>query len=234
MYASFGRSGREPTRSDIFNGVLNAEHVNDIELGAKFIKGQLQIDVNGFYMNFDNEIAQIGALQDRSYIELRQNVNNSVRSGIELISKYTFSEQISGNITATYMQSNIDEYEQNGTVYNNVEHIFVPKWIVQPSINIFPTPKVNVDLSARYMSSSFTELSNNVDYTLPSHFVFNTRLNYSLNEKLKFSLAINNVFNQLYFTEGSPIDVDFDGITDEMGYRIQPPRHFYVMASYSF
>ena len=42
------------------------------------------------------------------------------------------------------------------------------------------------------------------------------------------SLKVNNLFDKLYFTNGAPLDTDFDGTFDTPGYIVQPPRHGYI------
>ena len=71
IYTSFGRSGREPTRTDILQGdgsgiydynffsvvddkVVKAEYVNDFELGYRYSGDQASVSVNYFHMSFEN------------------------------------------------------------------------------------------------------------------------------------------------------------------------------------
>lgn len=234
LYASFGQSSREPTRSDIFNGVTQDERVSDIEFGYRFKNQLFELDANLFYLNFDNEIVKIGALQDFSYIEIRQNVENSIRSGFELISRYSISSDFQLGLLASIMSSNIDVYEDGNSRYENVEHIFMPKFILQPSIDIGLSNDLAFRLSGRYSSESFTELSNNDDFVLPSFFVIDSQLSYAVGDNISAKLVVNNIFNELYFTEGSPIDADFDGAVEELGLRIQSPQHMYIMLAYKF
>ena len=234
IYFSFGRSNREPTRSDILNGVVNEEKVNDFELGIKHQKEALTLQGNMFHMIFEDEITEIGALQERSYIEIRQNVDQSTRSGVELQMSYAVSSKISTVLNAALMHTNIVEYDNGSMVFRDVEHIFTPDLILQPAIRYQIGKRTAIRISGRYLTESFTELSNDPDFVLPSHFVGNLLLETRISQNLKLNLALNNIFNKLYFTEGSPIDLDFDGKVESIGYRIQPPRHFYLMARYLF
>ena len=234
LYFSFGRSHREPTRSDIFNGVTRAERVNDIELGWRYKSSKMMMSANAFYMNFDNEITKIGALQDQSYMEIRQNVDNSIRAGLEVQSSYQLDHGLQLNLLLAYMNNNIERYDNGSQVFTDVGHIFAPDWIIQPSLRYVLSPRIGLLVSSRYVSESFSELSNNSDFILPSHFIVNTQLDFSPIDRLKFIVSLNNLFDVLYYTEGSPIDVDFDGTVEEMGYRVQSPRNAYVMMSYTF
>ena len=234
LYISYGETSREPTRSDILNGVTDDERVHDIEIGYRLQQERFSLESNLFYLNFDNEISKIGALVERSYMDIRQNVPNSIRQGLELAASYDASEQVKLGLNLTYMSTNIDEYVDGQTTFNDVEHIFAPNWIINPNIDISFSNRVSLNLNARYVSESFTELSNSSDFLLPSFTVMNAQLRTQLSDQLSLNLVLNNVFDALYFTEGSPIDADFDGITEEMGFRVQPPRNFYIMANYQF
>ena len=98
LFASVGRTTREPTRSDIFAGNddlsratladlggirrVSPERVTDTEAGVRLRGRDVQLEVNLFRMDFRNEIARIGALSPLG-AELRSNVGASVRQGVE-------------------------------------------------------------------------------------------------------------------------------------------------------
>ena len=245
-YISFGRTGREPTRTDILQGdgssinefnffsilddqIVRREIVNDLEIGWRHTSRTLDIAVNYFFMKFKDEISQVGALADRSYVPLRQNVPSSNRTGIEIQSSYAAFQNLSFGLNASLLNTNVDEFEDTQGVFNNINHIFSPKIIFSPGLKYDIGQAISLDLTARYVSSSFMELSNDVDFTLPAYFLLNTRIDIDLAEKLGLSLMVNNVFDQLYFNDGAPVDINFDGQVEGPGYRIQPRRNYYVM-----
>lgn len=230
-YLSMGRSHREPTRSDINNGVTEAERVHDLELGWEMNRAKFKTSINAFYMDFANEISEIGALQERSYIEIRQNIDNSKRYGLELTGSYFINKTVQSSVNLSFTDTNISSYNNGSQIFTDVEHIFSPKWIAQPSITV--GKDLSAKLTLRYVSTSFSELSNNEDFAIPSHTTLHGRISYKLNEHWYLSAHLNNITNQLYFTEGSPIDADFDGEVEGVGYRVQPPRHFYIMIKYN-
>lgn len=248
-YVSFGRTGREPTRADLladpsfFSGVngvnitnftdenaIRSEWVNDLELGYWFFSSELQLNVNGFYMQFENEIAAVGGLAGTSYFPVRQNVGSSTRSGIELDITYKAPEKWSIGMMATYMQTNVDEFETN----TDVAHVFAPDLQLMPSVNWSPIPSLTIGMNARYVSESFMELSNDPGLTLPSFFVANGNIQWQVTESLQLGGYVQNMFDELYFTDGAPVDVDFDGVLDGPGYRVQPPRNFLVSLKVKF
>ncbi len=237
LYFSFGRTGREPTRSDIFGGteeeVLNntvqQEYVNDLEIGWQATRSKAQIKTNIFLMSFENEISKIGALQERSYMEVTQNVKQSIRYGVEIQGKYTLSKLSNVNFNLAYLKTNVKEYTNSDATYNNVEQIFSPHWNITTMYEQKIGQKLNLQISSRYNSRSYMELSNDPSFLLPSYIIFNGQIGYQYNQRAHISLSINNITNQLYYTDGAPVDLDYDGIVEGPGYRVQPPRNVYLV-----
>lgn len=234
VYASFGRSGREPTRSDIRNGVTQAEYANDIEFGWNLKTDAWKIHANLFHMKFENEISQVGALQELSYMEIRQNVADSRRSGIELEMAYQPNTKTRLKLNGALMTTNVSAFDNGGQILTDVEHIFAPKYIFRPQLDYNFSDNLGVILSGRFVGESFMELANLEDFELPAHSVFNIQGNIKITKNAKFSVMLNNIFDELYFTDGAPVDLDFDGNVEGPGYRVQPPRHVYVIFTLGF
>jgi iron complex outermembrane receptor protein len=94
IYASIGRAGREPARSDMLQGEDNAslpydltavkpERVFNVETGVELVRPGLSAQVNGYLMEFRQEIAQTGELSEIG-LPLRRNVDSSYRRGVEV------------------------------------------------------------------------------------------------------------------------------------------------------
>ena len=232
LYLSLARANREPTRSDIINGVDMAESVTDLEIGWKYKSPSLRLNINGFFMSFSDEISNVGALQERSYIQIRRNVDKSRRSGLEAQMTYNSNTRVSATLNAAYMNTNINSDLNASGELKDVSHVFSPDLIIQPSVNYKLSEKFTFRVSGRYVSESYSELSNNSDFSIPSHFIVNANMNVTLAKNLSLSFLVGNVFDQLYYTDGGPVDLDFDGLVESVGYRVQPLRHYYFMAAY--
>ncbi len=251
IYASFGRTGREPTRTDILQGdgsgifdynvssltdesVVTAEYVNDIEVGYRWAGRQFETTTNIFYMTFEDEISAVGALAARSYVPIRINVSESERVGVETVTNYQLNDNIQLGLTASYLSTQVSSYTSaTGDSFSEVEQIFSPNWIISPMAN-FSFGNLQASIDGRYVSESFMELSNDPEFALPSFFVMNAQVGYQIINNWKVTFQINNLLDELYFTEGSPVDIDFDGIVEGPGYRVQPPRNFFLTTSLSF
>jgi len=181
-------------------------------------------------MDFENEISLIGALQDLSYIDIRTNVASSSRIGLELQSAYQISDRVHFGLNAMYMNTNVENYEG----ISDVEQTFSPNFIISPDLTVNITDGIRLNISGQYVSESFIELSNRSDYIAPSFFIMNAQADIKLSNSLSLNATINNIFDELYFTDGAPVDADFDGNPEGQGFRVQPPQNSYMMLRWSF
>ena len=250
VYGSFGRSGREPARFDLLGSTninasnlptvideesVRAEYVNDLEMGARLNGGKLQGQLNFFYMNFDDEIAPTGEFITEGFVQLRQNIADSYRTGIELEWNWQPLKAVSFSGNTTFMKSQVKRFAPGGIteVFNNVTPVLSPEWLVNGILS-YDHSIINLSMSGRYVSESFLELTNQPDLTMPSFFTADAQLTLKFLKKHSFTFQINNIFDKLYFTNGAPVDVDFDGLIDGPGYLVQAPRSFYGMLKLKF
>jgi iron complex outermembrane receptor protein len=236
IYASFGRTGREPTRIDFFSNTFNMseEYVNDFEFGYRFNDSKLKLSANLFYMDFENEIAEIGGVIQNTYFERRQNVASSQRYGFELESQYAILKNLRIGLLSTYMMTNVDEVTLNGNTKTNVEQVLSPNLIITPEIQYTLLDRLTVNVNGRYLSEAYAEIFNNPDFIIPSSFILNAGIDYRVSENISASVFVNNITDELYFTDGAPVDQDFDGTPEGVGFRVQAPRNVFARLSLSF
>jgi iron complex outermembrane receptor protein len=237
LYASFGRSGREATRVDIFGGfnlidtnslnlALNTntpkpEYVNDVELGYRYRGQKLSLAVNGFFMAFENEIAPIGEALAFGVLA-RLNQAPSYRTGVELNANWKITEKLSLQSQSTFMRSVIESYSPADTnlTFENVTPLLSPDWNVRATLSYELFKDLRVSVTARYLSESFLELTNKPDLTVPESLIFNATINYQFYKQHTLALQFNNLTDELYFTRGQ---VSFG----QAAYYVQPPFHIY-------
>ena len=247
FYASYGRSGREPTRSDILGAAqintfnlasvqdpesVQPEYVDDFEAGARMRTPKLTGQANLFYMQFTNEIAPIGQSIPEGFIQLRKSIASSYRRGVEVSWQYQPLTMLSFQGNATFMQSNIDAFSPDGEsqTYRNVQPIISPEWIINSSLRYQAYPFM-LALSGRYVSESYLEATNQPDLTVPSFFVLDAQASVSFLEDYEFSLYLNNLFDKEYYTFGQPVAVEGNLVP---GYFVQAPFNFYAMLRFRF
>ena len=244
LYASFGHTGREPTKVDILGGFnlnpsnlesvksddVKPEFVNDLEIGANFKYASFSGQLNFFYMFFENEIAPIGAYVPEGFIQLRKNMPRSFRRGIEFDFRWNIVSKLALAGNLTYMNSEIREYnpEEDPNEYKNVKPALSPEVITKGTLIYEPLNWLNFSLSGRYVSDSYQEPTNNELFTMHSFFVADLGAGVKFGKGHSFDIFFNNIFDEQYFTFGAPVDLDWDGTMDEPGYFVQPPRNFYA------
>jgi iron complex outermembrane receptor protein len=241
VYASFGRTGREATRFDmlgstqIVDGNVNVllkpntvrpEFVNDLEGGLRLHGSGLQAQVNGFYMQFTDEIAAIGEYIPQGFVQLRKNVPTSYRAGVEVEGDMDIVEVLRLSANATWMAAAISEYAPDnlGTreVYKNVRPVQTPSIMAGATLEYHPTETLSIEAHGRYVGESFLELTNNRDFMLPAFFVMDGRVTWTFLGEHRINVAVHNIFNALYFTNGGV--TEFDGRTVP-AYFVQAPRN---------
>ena len=250
LYVSFGHTGREPTKVDIFGGFnlnpsnlesvksddVKPEHVNDFELGVNFKYPSFYGQLNLFYMMFKDEIAPIGTYVPEGFLQLRKNMTSSFRRGLELDFTWELLSKLNFSGNFTYMNSEIEEYnpEDDPNVYNNVTPALSPEFITKGTLAYQTLSWLNFSVSGRYVSDSYQEPTNNELFKMPSFFVADLRAGIVFGNGHSFDLFFNNIFNKQYFTYGAPLDMDLNGSFDEPGYLVQPPRNFYCRLVFKF
>lgn len=247
-YASIGRTGREPTKFDILGSTqissgnlaivqdedaVKPEYVNDLEVGAK-VRGQnFAVNANFFYMQFENEIAPIGAFIPEGFVQVYENQESSYRTGIELDYSWRILPMLRLYGNATYMQSRISEYTPEGSdiTFDEITPILSPDWNVRASIEVEIVDELFIYLSTRYLSESYLELTNNPELIIPESFVADAGVRYTILEKYEIKVDLNNVFDNLYYTNGAPV-ATANGLSP--GYFVQPPRHVFATMTMRF
>jgi iron complex outermembrane receptor protein len=252
LYISFGRSGREPTRTDILQGdgsaitsvniqsvldenEVSPEFVNDLEVGYRYEGDGLDLQINYYFMSFSDEISLVGALAENSYVPLRTNVENSTRTGLEFDATYLFKKKWTLNANMTFQQTNVERFvNDQGEEFLDVNHIFAPTFTFFANVTFKPLDKLNLSLSGRYVGESFMELSNDDGFVVPDFFVSDASLAWHVSSHVTVGFQVKNLFDERYFTDGAPVDLDFDGNVEGPGFRIQPPRHYFGTLAVSF
>lgn len=247
-YVSVGRTGREPTRFDILGSTqINAgnlaivqdldaiqpEYVNNLEIGTKVRGKQLAVNLNFFYMQFENEIAPIGEYIPEGFVQVRQNQASSYRSGVEVDYTWRIWRILRLHGNATWMQSRISQYSPDGSemVYNNISPILSPDWNVLTKLEAEVINNLFVHVSTRYLSESYLELTNDPELIVPESFITNFGVRFKFWKEHEIKVNLNNIFDVLYFTSGAPVETA-NGISP--GYFVQPPRHLYATLTLRF
>jgi iron complex outermembrane receptor protein len=187
-FASFGTTGREPTRGDLFAGAddvtpddapsllpldrVRPEHVNDLEAGATFLFARGMITATVYDMRFRDEIARTGATTPLGY-DLRANVGRSYRRGIELDGAWSATQSLDVGASVAVSRNRIEAYldEASGTTYRDVEPILTPGFLVSHRLSWRPTAALTLTGDGRYQGTAFLAPTGNEQLVAPPFYV---------------------------------------------------------------
>jgi iron complex outermembrane recepter protein len=219
LYASIGKTSREPTRNDMFAGYDNIdasnydeisdfnkvkpESVIDVEAGMKFGFSSFSLDANIYSMHFTNEIAAIGKL---SYIglPLRKNVPSSFRNGIEISLQARLLKNVTANTQANFSHNRIKEYTSDfdNVTYKDVSPLLAPAAVINQSVSYQVSKAIMLEANVRYSDRSYLTNTNDASLTVASSLITNASLKLNIMRKHSLTLMANNLFDQKYYTAG--------------------------------
>lgn len=206
LYYSIGRTGREPTRNDIFFGNddlitdfdglpaiadTDAEYVIDQELGVRFKNNDFHLNANFYYMNFENEIVLNGQFGPNG-LALTDNVAQSFRSGLEIDFHWFVTQQIYLIHNSSFSYNRI---KQEGITF---QPILTPNVIISQQV-IYKPNNFTFGLDMRYQDDSYIDFGN--ESSIGSYFLVNTSAAYRF-RSLELILRVNNVFDERYYNNG--------------------------------
>ncbi len=223
VYFSYAKAGKEPNRNDFTESTPESrpqrEILNDFELGYRVKKSALNASFNAFAMFYKDQLVLTGQVNDvGAYI--RSNVPNSYRAGIEADAAFKINQWFNIAANAAVSKNKIKEFNefldvydadfnyvgQQQNVYENTDIAFSPDFIAGSSLNFTPLKSTEISFISKYVGRQFLDNTSNNAKKLNSFFVNDIRLGYQLNLKkvktIGLSLLVNNIFSELYETNG--------------------------------
>ena len=231
-YYSVGRTGREPTRNDLFGGNddlpadslgqptfnnLPAESVVDHELGLKWTFGCGHVFANGYYMNFRDEIVLSGKVGPTG-LPLRANAARSYRSGLELDAQLDVAPGWRLTNNSSLSRNRIREGE------TSIEPVLTPTVVLNQEV-ARQWKRLWVAVSARYQNASFIDYGN--QFVLPAFHTLGLAATYAV-KNIELSVKANNLTNQRYYTYGQI------AVSGKPHYFIQAPLNYFLAVKYRF
>ena len=251
-YASIGMNGREPTRSDMFAGAddldsvtarsvlpltrVRPESVRDLETGVTVHTGSVSAQANLFYMQFHDEIAAIGQVNEIGY-ELRKNVDRSVRRGVEGDLTWRVAPRLSVVATASVTDARIADYQDDasGESFHNATSLLTPKFVSGHGIRSELASWLALDVDGRYTSRMMTTNTNDARFAVPASWYADASATVRL-ARQSVLVQVRNLFDQRVYTGGYPGTAANSSDPDVMEpyYYILAPRNVTVSARIVF
>ncbi len=195
LYASAGRTSREPQRADLLAGQDNAdvlpdfravrpEKVVDVETGLDWNRPGLSLHANVYAMEFRDEFALTGELSEIG-LPVRRNVDRSSRRGLEIDARWDVTPHVRATLAANASRNRIrtwtqfyDEYDQDGNfvgsgtyarTFRDVEPLLTPTFSGALGLEVVPVRGLTLGASARHVASSYLDNTNAAGLEAPSY-----------------------------------------------------------------
>ncbi len=219
FYVSFARANREPSRSDFENGNPQPEELNDYELGWRFNTAKTSLLVNVYLMDYTNQLALTGALDDVGS-PIRENVGKSSRLGIEIEGTFSLANRWTWQPNLTLSRNrNQDFYFQRDGVLTHLgdTHLsFSPAMVAGNIIAFQPSSQWKIALLTKHVGEQFMGNIDSETSRLEAYTVSDLNVNYrilpkSLFKEINVSLLLNNFLGTKYVSNGyfSTFDDDY-------------------------
>jgi iron complex outermembrane recepter protein len=248
LYFSYAKANREPNRTDFETGKPKPESLDDYELGWRFANSKTQININGFYMLYANQLVLTGALDDVGN-PLRANSGKSYRAGIEVDASVKLSEKVTikPNFTISQNKNKDFNFQRDGVLQNlgTTTIAFSPNFIFGNQFLVSPIKNLEIGFMSKFVGEQFMGNIDSKNSKLKSYAVNDFSVSYEIITKRIFKTIsinglVNNVFNQKYESNGYFYTYDYETtpgtfVTGEgAGYYPQAGINFLIGLSLKF
>jgi iron complex outermembrane receptor protein len=219
FYLSYSRGSKEPGRDDYTKArpenYARPEFLDDYEAGVRLNRQRFTFAVNGFYMNYKDQLILTGGLNDVGEYT-RVNVAESFRRGIEAEAAWRIFKQLTWSLNVALSENKIARFEeridnfdtgvQMVVVHENTDIAFSPPVVAGSTISITPFRGFSIDLLSKYVSSQFLDNTSDESRSIDAFFVNNIRVGYVVKTRfipeLGFNILVNNFLNEEYESNG--------------------------------
>ena len=211
IYASYARANREPNRTDFeSNSEIKPERLNDIEIGWRFRNENILLNLNSYFMLYDEQLVLTGEIDDVGNPK-RTNSGSSSRIGLEIENSIKLSDlfSVQTNITLSSNKNKNIFSMVDGALYNygKTNISFSPSFIGSNSLNYKYSENLSFTFLSKYVGKQYMSNTDQPNSILDSYFVNDLSISYSLEpnkifESISINLLINNLLNKEYISNG--------------------------------
>jgi iron complex outermembrane receptor protein len=218
---------RLPSGNFDFNSPnIKPETLIDLEVGLQSRPieigegNTLRAGVNGYYMDFTDELAKIGKV-DRFGSPVVANAEKSTYIGGELSFDLMLMKDLTIDLNAAFSKNQHAEIKIKDSVHTNKVPIGFPAAVLSGIVSYRPLEELRISVFGRYVGETYGDLENSETYKNPAYFVADAMLAITFPlgpiKKFEIKLQANNVFDQFYTSYASA----------GTGYFVAAPRHFF-------
>jgi iron complex outermembrane receptor protein len=210
IYGYFGIANKEPRRDDYESGSVKPERLEDFELGYKFKNNKTALNINAFYMKYQNQLVATGALNDVGS-PVFENSGKSYRAGIEIEGaiKIIPKVMLQPNLTLSTNKNEDFYFERDGVLTNlgNTNIAYSPNMVIGNVLTYSPVKTLQISLLTKFVGEQYMGNIDAEKSILPDYTTSDLNINYEwkINKGIKsivFSGLINNIFDRTYESNG--------------------------------
>ena len=250
LYASYSRANREPSRSDFeSNPDVKPEQLNDFEIGWRYNNQAVMLNINSYYMQYNEQLILTGALDDVG-TPIRTNSGDSYRIGLEIESTFSLSDAFTVQPVLTLSSNkNKQTYSQvDGALkdFGTTNISFSPEVVASNAFIYSPRENLSVSLLSKYVGDQYMGNTDTEISKLDAYFVNDLNITYQWSPKSVFSSVVvsalvNNIFDKEYVSNGYYYTYEDDWSVpgqlttiEGAGYYPQATRNFLVGLTLKF
>ena len=210
IYFSYARANREPNRNDYEGGNPKPEKMNDFELGWRYNSAKAKININAYWMKYQDQLVLTGGLNDVG-APIRQNSGKSYRLGIELDAALYLSDNwiLRPNATISSNKNQDFVFERDGVLQNlgDTDIAFSPNVILANALTFLPVKNMQISLLSKFVGEQYMGNIDSNGSKLDSYAVNDLSVSYEFKPKSVFKSIIltglvNNIFDYKYESNG--------------------------------
>lgn len=252
-YLNYSRANREPNRDNFVDADPSgkqpaAETLNDFESGYKFKSASLTVGVNLYFMSYDNQLILTGQINNVGS-PIMTNVERSFREGAEFMAGIKIHKDLKWNVNATFSRNKISDFTEyvedwdNGGLKSNLigksDLAFAPQLTASSVVSYHPFENMEIRLLSNYVGKQYIDNTASNDRKLDAYLINNLNVDYQLKQRLfkllRFSLLVNNIFNEAYESNAWVYSYYYEGKRNKMdGYFPQAGANFMLGVSVEF
>ncbi|MBC7449708.1 MAG: TonB-dependent receptor, partial [Hymenobacteraceae bacterium] len=222
-YASAAVAQREPTRAAYTNTPVGrqptAERLTDYEAGLRRTVGRWQWGLNGYWMQYRNQLVLSGKLDDVGN-PIPTNVPDSYRAGVEITTAVALVPgnrlTLSGNLTLSRNRIRqytdyVFDYDTNAeqaTAYASATIAYSPAVIGAATLEGEPLPGLRLALLGKHVSRQYLDNTATDARSLAAYAVVDARARYTRPVRLlglrevEAAVLVANVLSEKYASNG--------------------------------
>jgi iron complex outermembrane receptor protein len=260
-YASFAVANREPNRNDYTENPVGrwpkAERLYNTEVGWRYRWDKAAFGANFYRMDYKDQLVLNGQINDVGEY-MRINVPDSYRMGVEFIGGIQLSPRLDVNANLTLSRNKVSQYTEYIDTYDadfnwleqqtinrtDADLAFSPNVIAGGDIGFKLLPEggthhLDLNLMGKYVGRQFIDNTSDEDNQLDAYWFSDLRLQYRWKtgffKSVGLTFLVQNLFDQLYETNGWSYRYKFDGDTYvDQGLYPQAGRNFLLGVTIDF